>query len=71
MCWCSAAGPSLDPLTEQALSGHTVAFLDVSVAEAARRLGFSGPRPLGLGNPRAQWLRLMERRRPVYERLAT
>ena len=26
---------------------------------------------MGLGNPRAQWLRLMERRRPVYERLAT
>ncbi len=65
------SGAVVDPLTEQALSGHTVAFLDVSVSEAARRLGFSGPRPMGLGNPRAQWLRLMERRRPVYERLAT
>jgi len=65
------SGAVVDPLTEQALSGHTVAFLDVSVSEAARRLGFSGPRPMGLGNPRAQWLRLMEHRRPVYERLAT
>jgi shikimate kinase len=48
-----------------------VAFLDVSVADAAHRLGFSGQRPAALGNPRAQWLRLMEHRRPVYERVAT
>jgi shikimate kinase len=61
----------MDPLTEQALAGHTVAFLDVSVADAARRLGLAGPRPAGLGNPRAQWLRLMEHRRPVYARVAT
>jgi shikimate kinase len=65
------SGAVVDPLTEQALTGHTVAFLDVSVADAARRLGFSGQRPAALGNPRAQWLRLMERRRPVYERVAT
>jgi shikimate kinase len=64
-------GGVMDPLTEQALGGHTVAFLDVGVAEAARRLGFSRERPVGIGNPRAQWLRLMERRRPVYERVAT
>jgi shikimate kinase len=65
------SGAVVDPLTEQALAGHTVAFLDVSVADAARRLGFSGPRPVGIGNPRAHWLRLMEGRRPVYERVAT
>ncbi len=65
------SGAVVDPLSEQALAGQTVAFLDVSVADAARRLGFSGPRPAALGNPRAQWLRLMERRRPVYERVAT
>ena len=64
------SGAVVDPLTEQALTGHTVVFLDVSVAEAAGRLGFSGPRPVGIGNPRAQWLRLMEHRRPVYERVA-
>ena len=65
------SGAVMDPLTEHDLSGHVVAFLDVSVADAARRLGFSGQRPAALGNPRAQWLRLMERRRPVYERVAT
>jgi shikimate kinase len=65
------SGAVMDPLTEQALARHTVAFLDVSVADAARRLGLAGPRPAGLGNPRAQWLRLMEHRRPVYARIAT
>ena len=65
------SGAVMDPLTEQALTGHTVAFLDVSVPDAARRLGFGGQRPVGLGNPRAQWLRLMEHRRPVYARVAT
>jgi shikimate kinase len=61
----------MDPLVEEALAGHRVAFLDVSVADAARRLAIGGSRPMALGNPRAQWLRLMERRRPVYERVAT
>jgi shikimate kinase len=65
------SGAVMDPLTEHDLAGHVVAFLDVSVADAAGRLGFSGQRPAALGNPRAQWLRLMERRRPVYERVAT
>jgi shikimate kinase len=65
------SGSVMDPLTEHDLAGHVVAFLDVSVADAAHRLGFSGQRPAALGNPRAQWLRLMERRRPVYERVAT
>ncbi len=65
------SGAVMDPLVEQALVGHRVAFLDVSVADAARRLAIGGSRPMALGNPRAQWLRLMERRRPVYERVAT
>src|SRR4051794_26389736 len=65
------SGAVVDPLVEEALHGRTVAFLDVDVAHAARRLGFSRERPVGIGNPRAQWLQLMERRRPVYERVAT
>jgi shikimate kinase len=65
------SGAVMDPLVEEALRGHTVAFLDVDVAHAARRLGFSRERPVGLGNPRAQWLRLMEHRRPVYARVAS
>ncbi len=65
------SGAVMDPLVEEALTGHTVAFLDVSVADAARRLSIGGARSAALGNPRAQWLRLMERRRPVYARVAT
>jgi shikimate kinase len=64
-------GAVMDPLTEQQLRGHTVVFLDVQVGDAARRIGLNRDRPLLLGNPRAQWLRIMEGRRPVYERVST
>jgi shikimate kinase len=64
-------GAVMDPLTEAALAGHTVVFLDVNITDAAKRVGFNRDRPVGLGNPRAQWLKLMERRRPVYDRVAT
>ena len=64
-------GAVLDPRTEEALRGHTVVFLDVTITDAARRIGFNRGRPLLLGNPRAQWTALMEQRRPIYERVAT
>lgn len=48
-----------------------VIFLDVSISNAAPRVGFNRERPLLLGNPRQQWLGLMEKRRPIYESLAT
>ena len=52
-------------------SGQTVVFLDVGIADAAKRVGFDQSRPLLAVNPRASWVRLMEERRPVYERVAT
>lgn len=64
-------GSVMNPLTEAALAGHPVVFLDVQIADAARRIGFTRDRPLLVGNPRAQWIRLMGARRPVYERVAT
>ena len=70
-------GAVLDPDTQQDLrrlvaDGSThVVFLDVQIADAARRVGLNVSRPLLVGNPRAQWLRLMEARRPVYTGLAT
>ncbi|HYN74583.1 MAG TPA: shikimate kinase [Candidatus Limnocylindria bacterium] len=64
-------GSVLDADTRQALVGQRVVFLDVGVAAAARRVGFARDRPLLLGNPRAQWLRLMEARRPLYDEVAT
>ncbi len=50
---------------------HPVVFLDVSLATAAPRVGFNRDRPLLLNNPRAAWQELMDKRRPIYESLAT
>lgn len=63
------------PISEQAQtlisdSQSLVIFLDVSLATAAPRVGFNRDRPLLLGNPRAQWQALSDKRRPVYEQLA-
>ena len=51
-------------------SESRVVFLDVSLATAAPRVGFNRDRPLLLGNPRAQWQALSDKRRPIYEALA-
>jgi shikimate kinase len=64
-------GAVLDPRTQEALRGHTVIFLDVRVADASKRIGLNRDRPLLLGNPRAQWTQMMDRRRPIYTRVAT
>ncbi len=64
-------GAVLDEGSRALLGGHRVAFLDVGITDAAKRIGFNRDRPLLLGNPRAQWLRLMEARRPLYEEVAT
>jgi shikimate kinase len=64
-------GAVMDPTTAAALIGHTVVFLDVGIADAAKRVGFNNSRPLLSINPRAQWTRMMDLRRPTYERLAT
>ncbi len=63
------------PVSEQAQqeirsSDSMVIFLDVSLATAAPRVGFNRDRPLLLGNPRAQWQALSDKRRPIYEDLA-
>lgn len=49
---------------------HRVVFLDLTIADAASRVGFDASRPLLLVNPRASWTRLMNARRPTYEGLA-
>lgn len=66
-------GAVLTPAISAAI-GQTdseVVFLDVSLAVAAPRIGFNRDRPLLLNNPRQQWQRLMDARRPIYESLAT
>lgn len=64
-------GAVLDPSTREALRGHAVVFLDVTVADAATRVGLNQSRPLLLGNPRAQLTRLLDERRPLYAAVAT
>ena len=48
-----------------------IVYLDVSLATAAPRVGFNRDRPLLLNNPRGAWQELMDKRRPIYEALAT
>jgi shikimate kinase len=64
-------GAILDPETRALLRNHTVVFLDVSLAQASRRVGFNRDRPLLLGNPRGQLMKLMEARRTYYLEVAT
>lgn len=66
-------GAVLNPESQAliAKSGSTVIFLDVSISQAAPRVGFNKDRPLLLVNPRQQWLALMDKRRPIYESLAS
>ena len=63
-------GAVLDERTRASLSGERVCYLTVDITDAARRIGFNRDRPLLLGNPRAQWLRLMKERKPLYESVA-
>ena len=64
-------GAILDDETRALLAGHTVVFLDVGLAQASRRVGFNRDRPLLLGNPRGQLMKLMDARRPYYLEVAT
>jgi len=64
-------GAVLDHGVRCALRGHAVVYLEVTIAAAAPRIGFNRDRPLLLGNPRAQWVRLLDARRAWYEEVAT
>ena len=52
-------------------SGSPIFWLEVSSSVAFRRAGLSAPRPLLIGNVRANLVDLLETRTPVYEGLAT
>lgn len=64
-------GAVLDPGTRADLAGHQVVFLDVGLAEAAKRVGLGTSRPLLLGNVRSRLKALMDARRPIYLEVAT
>lgn len=64
-------GAPMTPAVAEALAGHRVLFLDVGIADAAKRIGFDRSRPLLAVNPRQSWIRTTEARRPTYEGLAS
>jgi shikimate kinase len=66
-----SSGAVLDPGVQQTLAGMPVAYLATGFPAIARRLGLDRPRVVIPGNPRGQLRRMLDERRPVYERLAT
>jgi shikimate kinase len=64
-------GAVLDDTSRRQLQEQVVAFLDVGIKDAASRIGLNRDRPLLIANPRAEWIRLMEQRRPLYLAVAT
>ncbi len=63
-------GAVMDTATQERLAGRPVVYLQTSFPELAKRVGMDRPRPLLIGNPRAQLKALLDRRLPVYTRLA-
>ena len=63
-------GAVLDPGTRAALAGHNVVYLEISAAEAAKRVGLARDRPLLVEAPRARLAALLRERRPLYTEVA-
>ena len=63
-------GAVMDPATQQLLAGQRVVYLQTGFTAAVQRVGLDTPRPLLLGNPRAQMRDLLAQRLPVYESLS-
>ncbi|NJC66299.1 shikimate kinase [Planosporangium flavigriseum] len=64
-------GAILAEETRERLAGHTVVYLSVELADAAKRVGLGAGRPLLALNPRATLKHLLDQRRPLYEEVAT
>jgi shikimate kinase len=66
-------GAVMDMNTAKELTASTspIIWLEVSSSVAFRRAGLSAPRPLLVGNVRANLVSLLESRTPIYESLAT
>ena len=65
-------GAITSPGVREALSGHTVIYLEISASEGIRRTGGGTVRPLLAGEDRAEKFRaLMSQRDPLYRRAAT
>jgi shikimate kinase len=64
-------GAILSDRTRASLTGHSVVFLNVGMAQGVKRTGLSGARPLLAGvNPRATFKTLLDARLPLYREVA-
>ncbi len=63
-------GAILKESTQLLLADHQVVYLQVGLDQAVKRVGLASARPLLVLNPRSRLRKLMEERRPLYERLA-
>ncbi|MFV0430532.1 MAG: shikimate kinase [Arachnia sp.] len=64
-------GAILSEPIREALAGHEVIWLYVSISQAARRVGLNRQRPLLLGNVRGRLVELLRERTPLYQAVAT
>lgn len=64
-------GAVLDPRTREALRGHEVVWLVVSLGDAVARVGLGTNRPVLAMNPRATLKFLLEQRTPLYDEVST
>lgn len=64
-------GAVLNDVTRAALKNQTVVWLDVSLADAAHRVGLNKSRPLLLGNVRSTLKNLMEERANLYNEVSS
>ncbi|WP_433517491.1 shikimate kinase [Nonomuraea sp. CA-143628] len=63
-------GAVLNEEAQRLLAGQPVVYLQVGLSDAVQRVGLASARPLLVLSPRSQLKKLMEERRPIYERLA-
>lgn len=64
-------GAVLTEEIRESLHGHDVIWLQVSLGNAASRVGLNVARPLLLGNVRARLRQLLTERLPLYESVST
>ncbi|MCU1623351.1 MAG: Shikimate kinase [Frankiales bacterium] len=64
-------GAVLSATARELLVGHRVAFLNVGLGAAAKRVGLARDRPVLALNPRASLHQLLEARLPLYREVAS
>ena len=64
-------GAIMNEKIREALKGHEVIWLKVSVGQASRRVGMNKARPMLIGNVRGRLIELMRERDPLYREAAT